>query len=42
MGAGVAWEWVWDAGGEEKDDGVAGAEGNVGGVGPWGAMAQGQ
>jgi hypothetical protein len=27
------WEWEWDAGGEEKDEGIVGAEGNVGGVG---------
>jgi hypothetical protein len=28
------WEWVWDAGGEEKGEGVAGAEGKAGSVGP--------
>jgi hypothetical protein len=28
------WEQVWDGGGEEKGEGVARAEGNVGGVGP--------
>jgi hypothetical protein len=27
------WERLWDVGGEEKDEGVAGAEGNAGGVG---------
>jgi hypothetical protein len=24
------WEWVWDVGGEEKGEDVAGAEGKVG------------
>jgi hypothetical protein len=28
------WDWVWEAGGEEKGKGVAGSEGNAGGVGP--------
>jgi hypothetical protein len=28
------WEWVWDAGGEEMGEGVAGAEGKAGSVGP--------
>jgi hypothetical protein len=28
------WEWIWNAVGEEKGEGIAGAEGNVGGVGP--------
>jgi hypothetical protein len=27
------WEWVWHAGGEEKAEGVAGAEGKAGSVG---------
>jgi hypothetical protein len=27
------WEWVRDTGGEEKGEGVAGAESNIGGVG---------
>jgi hypothetical protein len=27
------WEWVWDVGGEEKGEGVAGVEGKAGGVG---------
>jgi hypothetical protein len=28
------WEWVRDTGGEEKGEGVAGAEGKAGNVGP--------
>jgi hypothetical protein len=35
--AGRAWEEVWDASRKEKGEGVAVAEGNVGGVGPRGA-----
>jgi hypothetical protein len=35
------WEWVWDAGGQKKGERVAGAEGNVGGVGPCGADGSG-
>jgi hypothetical protein len=27
------WEWVWDTGGEEKVEGVAGVEGKAGSVG---------
>jgi hypothetical protein len=27
------WEWVWDTGGEEKGECVAGAEGKAGSVG---------
>jgi hypothetical protein len=35
------WEEVWDVGDEEKSEGVAGAEGNIGGVGPRGANGSG-
>jgi hypothetical protein len=28
------WEWLRDVGGEEKGMGIAGAEGNIGSVGP--------
>jgi hypothetical protein len=35
------WEWVWDAGGEEKDKSVAEAESKAGGVGSWGANGSG-
>jgi hypothetical protein len=34
LGRGVG--QVWDVGGKEKGEGVAGAEGNVGSLGPWG------
>jgi hypothetical protein len=30
----VVWKQLWDAGGEEKGEGVAGAEGNICGVRP--------
>jgi hypothetical protein len=39
------WEWVWDTDGEEKGEGVAGAEGKAGKSGmlvPMELMAQGQ
>jgi hypothetical protein len=27
------WEWIWDEGGEDQGEGVAGAEGKAGSVG---------
>jgi hypothetical protein len=35
------WEQVWDVCGEEKGEGVAGAEGKAGSVGSWGADGSG-
>jgi hypothetical protein len=35
------WEWIWDEGGEDQGEGVAGAEGKAGSVGSRGADGSG-